>query len=192
MERNLKDTLASLTQRGLCRVPDPVSWRMPNAQRCLASAMCVVLPGAIWLPEYGEIADWLSCNHGRGLLCMGRVGRGKTLLCARVLPLIIDHYFGRVVNVVDARRLAGEYARVSKLHLLCVDDVGTEEAVSVYGNRWQPFASLADAAEKDGKLLLVTTNLSPEELREKYGERTFDRLKAITRMVVFNGDSLRG
>lgn len=191
MGKTMQDTLASLRQRGLCRVPDPVAWQLPGARQCLAAALQVVLPGAVWLPEYEEVADWLTCNHGRGLLCMGRVGRGKTLLCARVLPLLIDHYFGKVVNIVDARKLSDDYDRVSKLHLVCVDDVGTEGAVNKFGHYWRPFASLVDAAEKEGKLLLLTTNLSPDELHEKYGERTFDRLRAITRMVVFNGESMR-
>ena len=45
---------------------------------------------------------------------------------------------------------------------------------------------------KKGKLLILTTNLSIDELREKYGERTVDRLRAITKTVLFTGESLRG
>ena len=46
-------------------------------------------------------------------------------------------------------------------------------------------------AEKRGKLLMLTTNLSLEEISQKYGERTMDRLVAITRRVKFEGNSLR-
>ena len=30
-----------------------------------------------WLPEYDEIADWMSDTQGKGLLLMGSCGRGK-------------------------------------------------------------------------------------------------------------------
>lgn len=49
-----------------------------------------------------------------------------------------------------------------------------------------------DAAEKQGKLLLLTSNLSAAELMKKYGERTLDRLRALTKCVIFKGKSMRG
>lgn len=48
-----------------------------------------------------------------------------------------------------------------------------------------------DEAEKRGKMLMLTTNLSLDEISQKYGERTMDRLVAITRRVKFEGTSLR-
>ncbi len=42
-----------------------------------------------WLPAYDRIADWLSDNKGRGLLCIGTSGLGKTLICQRILPVIL-------------------------------------------------------------------------------------------------------
>lgn len=60
-----------------------------------------------------------------------------------------------------------------------------------YGEKRLSFAELVDEAEKKGKLLIISTNLSLSELQQKYGERTVDRLRAITTPVVFKGDSLR-
>ena len=60
-----------------------------------------------------------------------------------------------------------------------------------YGERRLAFCEIVDEAEKRGKLLMLTTNLSLEEISQKYGERTMDRLVAITRRVKFEGNSLR-
>ena len=81
---------------------------------------------------------------------------------------------------------------VRRKHLLYLDDIGTEDLSVRYGERRMVFPEIVDEAEKRGKLLLVTTNLNPTELRAKYGERTLDRLRAITTAVVFKGESLRG
>ena len=80
---------------------------------------------------------------------------------------------------------------VKKKHIIYIDDVGTENLSVKYGEKRLAFAELADEAEKKGKLLILTTNLTIDELREKYGERTIDRLRAITKTVLFSGISLR-
>jgi DNA replication protein DnaC len=51
---------------------------------------------------------------------------------------------------------------------------------------------LVDECERKQKLLLVSTNLSKQELTDRYQLRTFDRLTAITRRVFFiEGESFR-
>ena len=72
-----------------------------------------------------------------------------------------------------------------------IDDIGTEDNLNSYGNKRMPFAELCDAAEKKGKLLILTTNLSIDELTQRYGDRVVDRLIATTKAVPFTGDSLR-
>ena len=37
-------------------------------------------PTAQWLPEYDQVAEWLADNHGKGLMCIGDCGRGKTVI----------------------------------------------------------------------------------------------------------------
>jgi len=80
---------------------------------------------------------------------------------------------------------------VKKKHIIYVDDIGTENLSIKYGEKRLAFAELADEAEKKGKLLILTTNLTIDELKEKYGERTIDRLRAITKTILFSGASLR-
>lgn len=80
---------------------------------------------------------------------------------------------------------------VMKKHIVYIDDIGTEGVSVRYGERRMAFPELVDDAEKKGKLLIVTSNLTTDELKEKYGERTLDRLKAISKLVLFKGKSLR-
>ena len=80
---------------------------------------------------------------------------------------------------------------VKQKHIIYIDDIGTENLSVKYGEKRLVFPELVDEAEKKGKLLIITTNLSLSELSEKYGERTIDRLRAITTSVLFKGESLR-
>ena len=150
---------------------------------------------AEWLPEYDDVADWLRDNKGKGLLLMGACGRGKTLLCAHVIPTIINIRCGKNVRCFKPtelnRFLENKPIALSRVPA-CIDDVGTESIKSNnYGESRCVFSEIVDDAERTGRLLLITTNLLPDEIRERYGERTLDRLKAITRLVICSGESMR-
>lgn len=176
--------------------PERVQIRIPNAKQVLQTGLNVVLDNrALWLPEYERVAEWLTDNHGKGLLLAGNCGRGKTVLACRVLPIIINRYCRLITNVYNADDLntkdEAKRAEILAKHLICVDDVGTEDTLNAFGTRIDMFSRLADRTEKEGKLLLVTTNLSDNELIARYKQRTFDRLLGTTKKIIFNGESLR-
>lgn len=144
-----------------------------------------------WLPEYDEVADWLTDNKGRGLFLYGNCGRGKSLMVRYVLPAILLKYFNKIVNVYDMRELNVELDNALEKRILTLDDVGVEEVVNVYGNKRLAFAEMMDAAEKDGKLVIISSNLQEDDLRTQYGFRVVDRVRACTRRVLCVGESLR-
>ena len=80
---------------------------------------------------------------------------------------------------------------VKTKHIIYIDDVGTENLSVKFGEKRLAFCEIVDEAEKRGKLLIITTNLSLDEISQKYGERTMDRLVSITTRVKFIGKSLR-
>jgi DNA replication protein DnaC len=80
---------------------------------------------------------------------------------------------------------------IKQQKLIYIDDIGTEHQSVKFGERRETFPEIVDEAEKKGKFLIVTTNLSMTELKAKYGERTLDRLRAITKRVKLEGKSLR-
>lgn len=163
-------------------------------------ADCIMLRGlryfigdkAQWLPEYTGVAAWMKNNDGRGLLCAGSIGRGKTILCGKVLPCILHYHAGKIVTGYTARELAAHYDEAINRKLLFIDDIGTESQAVIYGTRIDAVPALVDEAERRGNMLLLTTNLTFAELSAKYGERTVDRLRGICRVVIFQGESMRG
>lgn len=171
---------------------DKIYIKTPDARNVLARGIRhFVGDKAVWLPEYDKVAEWLSDNKGRGLLCIGNCGRGKSVICANVLPVVFQHWHHKIMNTVTSTGLNSCYEEYVQYKIISVDDVGIEPVASVYGEKHSYFTELVDAAEKMDKLLVITSNMNIEELLERYGERTIDRLRALTTVVVFKGESLR-
>ena len=189
---DFKRTIDNLLETGFTPMPNLVNIAIPDARGLLWRGLNYFTDGnARWLPEYEEIAAWLSGNYGRGLLCHGNCGRGKSLICLKIIPLLLNHYCRKIVACYDAQQMNAHIDAVKAKHIIYIDDVGTENVSVKYGERRMAFPELVDEAEKRGKLLMLTTNLSLDEISQKYGERTMDRLVAITTRVKFKGDSLR-
>jgi DNA replication protein DnaC len=144
-----------------------------------------------WQPEYEEVAKWLENNHGRGLFLYGDCGRGKSMLSRYVIPAILLKYCSKVVRVYDVQEMNKNIDDVVKRPIVSLDDIGTEEVSVSYGNRRLAFGEIMDAAEKYGKLVIVSTNLRADDIVARYGERVFDRIVATTKRIEFKGNSLR-
>lgn len=192
METVFRQVSVNLASRGLLELPKHVVINIydPKA-RLTAGLKHYVDEDAVWLPEYDKVAAWLEDNDGRGLLCYGNCGRGKSLLCTKIIPVWFNYFAHLVVRVFTAQQMNESPKDVLGAHIVCVDDIGTEGESVDFGRRRMVLPELVDAAERKGKLLILTTNLSLSELKAKYGERTYDRLRAITTPVLFEGKSLR-
>ncbi len=189
---NFRQVIEDLRVTGFNPEPSTVRIAIPNARKVLWQGIRYFTgDNAQWLPEFDRVAEWLTDNHGRGLLCYGNCGRGKSLICCKIIPILLSHYCKKIASVYDAQRMNADIDTVKAKHILCLDDIGTEETSVKYGERRQAFSEIADEAEKRGKLLIVTTNLGLNEILQKYGERTMDRLVAVTASVQFKGESLR-
>ncbi len=145
-----------------------------------------------WLKEYEEVADWLANNEGKGLLMYGQVGRGKTVLGSKVIPLAFYHFLNkRPLRSYSTDEMNAKIDEIKERVYVSLDDIGTETIVNDYGNKRLAFAEIVDNAEKTEAVLIVTTNLDKKDLIEKYGDRVFDRLIKITKRVLFKGESFR-
>lgn len=189
---DFQKVIDNLKEVGFNPMPNRVQVRIPNAKEVLwAGLKHYEGDNAKWLNEYNEIADWLSDNKGRGLLCYGNCGRGKSLICWKILPVLLSYYHSKIVSCYDSQQMNTNIDEVKSKHIIYIDDVGVEGLSIKYGEKRMAFSEIVDEAEKRGKLLILTTNLSLDELAQKYGERTMDRLVAITKRVKFVGESLR-
>lgn len=159
-----------------------------------------------WLPCYEQVVKWLADNDSRGLVCLGTCGLGKSVVCAQALPYLFKRHFDIDTLAVTAtamnQRIDELLAYCGRNRIIVIDDLGTEAAETVtYGNRRKPFPELVDQAERTGTLLIITTNLRTNRdtdvrrnypsIETRYGVPTLDRLRAITRAVLFTGESMR-
>ena len=158
------------------------------------------------LPEYAKVIDWMCSTDGRGLLLMGDCGRGKSIIITGVVPVLLAmHNLGTTPIHADdfargylfAASTAGCDPRMNCLDYLArtpfpvIDELGVEPLMNDYGEKYEGFNRVINAAERYLRPLFISTNLSKEELLRRYGERTFDRLSRLCRVVQFQGESLR-
>lgn len=193
--RTFEQIAGEMGGMGMCVPAKRVEVCVPDARKVLREGLSYFLGlegrGAEWLPEYEQVANWLTGNKGRGLFLFGNCGRGKSVLCRYVLPAILLNYMRKVVAVYDMQELNRDVDGVLRKHIVALDDVGTEELSVKFGEKRLAFAEVMDAAEKYGKLVIVSTNLSLEDLRSRYGDRVIDRIRSTMQRVAFNGKSLR-
>lgn len=158
------------------------------------------------LPEYAEIIDWMTTTEGRGLLLYGDCGRGKSVILTGVVPVLLAMkermavavHADELLKPYDlALRTAGYDGRMTNLDYLTrtaypiIDELGVEPLVNDYGEKYEGFNRIINAAERYLRPLFLSTNLTREQLLRRYGERTFDRLTRLCRTVEFRGESLR-
>ena len=190
-----------------------VRWTLQEADVLLMRGLAYAIgPTAQWLPEYDAVADWLADNHGKGLMCIGDCGRGKTIITRDILPLVFknyiqihdtqtDYWFHPVYSYFQAKELKSRWDEIVRGKIICIDDVGTEPIAKVYGETHNYFSELVDLCNDRDKLLICSTNLTHAQLfgGEEDGivyparcdQRTFSRLVGNTVRVYFEGEDLR-
>ena len=198
--------------------PDPDAAQAMAADLLMRGLAYAIGPTAQWLPEYEDVAAWLSDNRGKGLMCIGDCGRGKTVITRDILPLLFEKTirvsFGDgttghpVYNYFLAKEMKSRWTEIERSKIVCIDDVGTEAIAKVFGETHNYFSELVDLCNDRDKLLICSTNLTQVQLfggrdddpdSPTYGQvlparcdqRTFSRLVGNTVRVYFEGEDLR-
>lgn len=150
--------------------------------------------------RYAENFDEMY-RSDTGLLLYGGVGTGKTFLAACIANALVDE--GKYVMMVNLPSLIAsmnaDYGenrdyyndKISKAHLLILDDFGVERDTEF---SIEQVYEIINARYKTGKPLIVTTNLSMQQLRDEPligRRRIYDRVieKCVPLMV--KGESRR-
>ena len=171
---------------------EPINLHVPNAAHALGSALEYFIGrDYVWLPEYEQVAEWLTNNHGRGLCLYGTNGTGKTVLVQRVIPALFFGYCNKVVSCYNYYDLNTHAETIVARRLISIDDAGLENEGVIYGNKRWIFPEIMDIAEKRKNIVIFSSNLNGQGFCEKYGIRTFERIVATTKRIEFNHKSLR-
>lgn len=133
---------------------------------------------------------------GTGLMLIGSVGTGKTTMAIAVLRELVERrgvgYFIPMVSLLDLINSKVDsqsiIERVKTTPLLVLDDLGAE-----YDHAWVQAKVDAIITERYNRMraTIVTSNLKPTEIKDRYQMRIFDRLKATNKLIIFSGTSMR-
>lgn len=176
-------------RRRICEIPDKVY----DYLRLIAEAMT-------------------SSSTKCGILLCGNCGNGKTTsmnafvsvskylegVRRRKVMTEGDIPKGLTITVTSARRLTqiakDEVAmNEAKLtHVLCIDDLGLEPTeVLDFGNAINPVIEILEHRYRQQLFTFITTNLTPKQIREKYGDRIADRFNEIMKCIVYENPTFR-
>lgn len=182
-------TLDAATSRTYLKVPEAADRMRTELSKHITGRMQ-------WLPAYDRIARWLTDNKGRGLLCVGTTGLGKSLICQRVLPALLQQPGIVQCHADDMARRIDE---LLKARCVIIDDLGKEKEW-YFKDRNNSFSRLCTEAERRGTLLIITTNLSttpvddpryPDSIEHRYGPEVTSRLRSLILAVEFVSPDLR-
>lgn len=136
-----------------------------------------------------------------GLLKWGTVGNGKTFFAACIANYLIEHgvpvlmtSFAKIINAMSGFTIEDKNGYINdfnRYRLLIIDDLGAE--------RQSEFAqeivyNVIDGRYKNGQPLIVTTNMTLDEIRNPKNitySRIYDRILEMCVPLHFDGESRR-
>jgi DNA replication protein DnaC len=140
----------------------------------------------------------LGYTFRRGLLIRGISGLGKT----HVPKCAADNELNPVrmlsmVEITDQIKQEGNYQlKMEGKKLIYLDDVGTEETpVNYFGTRitwFKDFLELYYSKDRPFANLMISTNISFDQIEQKYGFRVRSRMKDMFNVLDVRGTDMRG
>ena len=135
------------------------------------------------------------------MIFSGRTGTGKTYMANCVMARLLD--MGKEVLFMPAGSLFKPFAvyeseerelmndlrdMIYGCDLLIIDDLGSEKMTSA---RYSEFIDILNTRAQAGKKNIITTNLTPKNIRDNYDERISSRLLGTYDIYRFTGDDIR-
>lgn len=121
---------------------------------------------------------WLADDESWALVLHGPSGTGKTALaCALIGSAGVNRLGGYVTAAEYVDRVRDRedlWPMIDQVGLLVVDDLGSEYAT--YFSNSSLDGLIARLYDDSGRKLIITTNMSPDQIAESYSERMRDRL----------------
>lgn len=136
------------------------------------------------------------------LLLIGPTGLGKTHLSTSIARVVLERGYDVVYETIENvisdfeydrfKSGYGETAQRAERYLACelliLDDLGTEQTNSFV---LSTLYHLLNTRLNHGRQTVINTNVSGEELRERYNDRITSRLLGEYEILLFSGDDIR-
>ena len=146
------------------------------------------------------VKNWEKvCAEHIGLMLWGGVGTGKTFMAAAIANALLDE--GRKVKMTDFAEISNisvfdsvEYVKyLISYDLLIIDDLGSERTTEF---AMQNVFDVVNRRWESGKPMIVTTNLTLDEVKELQGDnmmkrRIYDRVLDMCKPILVSGKSKR-
>lgn len=139
-----------------------------------------------------------------GVMFSGVCGNGKTTLVYAFQTLLnymrdrglTDENAG--ISIIDAKEVAyyakdvKQFRQLKERPMIAIEDMGREPVeVLEYGNVLNPVIDLLEYRYNAQLFTIITTNLVPKEIRERYGNRIADRFNEMFDKVIFANQTYR-
>lgn len=117
-----------------------------------------------------------NCERGRGMLLYGTYRSGKSSIGAIILREVARHrcrpYFLEAFELVDGWFAKDHrYDMTRGCHLLVLDDMGMEAEDPAQSVRRSIIKQAIRFRLERERAIIITTNMSPKQLRETYGDK---------------------
>lgn len=152
-----------------------------------------------------RLAKFLTAEGRKfGFMLCGVCGNGKTTLLyafRAILSYLSDNNSldgPAALRIIDAKEVS-QYVRdlkafdtLRKAPMVAIEDMGREPAeILDYGNVLNPVTDLVEYRYNAQLFTAVTTNLTPQQVSEKYGKRIADRFNEMLAVIIFKNGSYR-
>lgn len=191
MIQRINDVISELERQGF-KLKENENIVIENAHEKIETIGKILLENFVMLDEYKHIADFFqNGTNGRSLALIGGCGTGKTFFTTKILPVLLKMELNKQCTIIKATELADNLHKYMRQNYLVVDDVGTEEDVNNFGNRKHQFAEWVNSVEYRDCFTAISTNLNGEQIKQKYDQRTYDRIKGNFKVILFKNQSFR-
>ena len=132
-------------------------------------------------------------DHIKGLLLIGAIGGGKTVLLESFID-IFNYISGKIMTCVNSKDLVEIQKKYGFDYLskrpLFIDDIGKEQTtINTFGTVSKPMEDLINDRYKTAGLTFGTSNLKLDDM--PYNKHTIDRMRQMFNIMILPGNSRR-
>lgn len=140
-----------------------------------------------------RISRWLHESQKRGLILMGNLGTGKSIMLKSIHRLLeCWGMFGDAQDIFEFYKKNNGTMRYWNERLLLIDDLGVEPPKCMnFGEESYPLTRLLLHRYDRNLTTIIATNLDMPEIQARYGDRVVDRLFGMYVVLKYENDSYR-